>query len=89
MGHRRERYNAKARASAAGGTRKTKKTYDKDDVTREATVQTDSNTSMIVPKPLAEKRADKERERIRNEVCIFVLAHLSDFIDTQFSLSFV
>jgi hypothetical protein len=67
MGHRRERFNAKARASVAGGQQKKGKGRDKGTGLTEAA---DPNASIIIPKSRAEKTADKER--IQNDVCFVV-----------------
>lgn len=60
----RERYNAKARGSVAGGKKKGKRPHS---AVESGAPETDPNTAMMVPRTKAEKDAERI-ERLRHEV---------------------
>lgn len=67
--HVRESYNAKARGSTAGGSRKKGKPKKKSQASQsQASVESDPNASIITPKSEEEKDKDR-KEKLLQEVC--------------------
>lgn len=72
MGHLRERFNAKARQSTAGGKKRKRARLEDADTKLEAETQRDTNAEIIELKTKEQKEADR-RERLRKEASLFVI----------------